>query len=245
MSTAHFDFHAELNDFLPHGQRDQTITYFFRGHPGIKDPIEAIGIPHPEIALILVNGNSVGFDYQLHNGDRVSTYPNLEQTKGTPLVQLRDDPPPRMAFILDVNLGKLAKRLRLCGFDAKYSNDCIDRHIADISLQEKRIVLTRDRRLLHIKTITHGCWVRSTDPDTQLKEVLKRFDLNHRIRPFHRCIDCNGVIQTTSKAAVMDQLEPLTKKYYEEFCRCMACGKVYWKGSHYEHMVSHLTQLLS
>jgi uncharacterized protein with PIN domain len=215
MNTAHFRFYEELNDFLPPEQRKETVTYSFKGHPGIKDPIEALGVSHPEIELIVVNG-----------------------------VRLRDKPLRRTAFILDVNLGKLARRLRLCGFDAKYRNDYSDRDVVNIGVHEHRIILTRDRRLLHYKDITHGYWVRDTHPDSQLKEVLNRFDLSRQVHPFHRCIECNGEIHSVAKATVLDRLEPLTKQYYRKFYRCIDCGKVYWKGSHYEHMISRLTSLV-
>ena len=244
MRTARFRFYEELNDFLPPEQQKQTVTYTFKGHPGIKDPIEALGIPHPEIELIIVNGQSVGFDYRLQNNDRVAVYPMFESLDITPLIRLRDKPLRRTCFVLDVNLGKLARLLRLCGFDAKYRNDYGDRDVVHIGVQESRIILTRDRRLLHHKTITHGYWVRGVHPDTQLKEVLHRFDLSRQVCPFHRCIECNGEIESVSKKTVQEQLEPLTKQHYERFYQCVDCGKVYWKGSHYEHMTNHLNRLL-
>ncbi len=245
MKTAYFRFYEELNDFLPPEQQKQTLTYSFEGSPGIKDPIEALGVPHPEIELIIVDGQSVGFDYQLQDKDRVAVYPMFEGLDVTPLVRLRNEPLRHTAFMLDVNLGKLARRLRLCGFDTKYRNDYSDRDVVEIAVSENRIILTRDRRLLHHKIITHGYWVRSTHPDTQLTEVLNRFDLSRQIHAFHRCIDCNGKIQSVAKADVLDQLEPLTKQHYQEFYRCLDCGKIYWQGSHYEHMVSRLGHLLN
>lgn len=244
MKTAYFRFYEELNDFLPVEHHKQTVTHSFKGYPGIKDPIEALGVPHPEIELIIVNGRSVGFDYQLQDGDRVAVYPMFESLDVTPLVRLRETPLRRTAFIVDVNLGKLSRLLRLCGFDAKYRNDYDDRDVVNISVQEHRIILTRDRRLLHYKEITHGYWVRAIHPDSQLKEVLDRFDLSRQVHPFHRCIECNGKIQSVAKATVQDRLEPLTKQYYRKFYRCVECGKVYWKGSHYEHMVSRLKVLV-
>lgn len=105
-------------------------------------------------------------------------------------------------------------------------------------------MLTRDRRLLHQKTITHGYWVRATDPGQQLSEVVNRFDLHRRMAPFHRCLDCNGPVSPVKKQAIMDQLEPLTRKYYTEFHQCRDCGKIYWRGSHYEHMLRRFSTLL-
>lgn len=244
MHTAYFRFYEELNDFLPPEQRKQTVPYCFRDHPGIKDPIEALGVPHTEVELIIVEGRSVGFDYQLRDGDRVAVYPVFESLDVTPLVRLRDAPLRRTAFAVDVNLGGLARRLRMCGFDTVYRNDYADRDIARISVGEHRIVLTRDRRLLHHKAVTHGYWVRATDPEKQLLEVLERLDLQSQVRPFRRCLDCNGAVAPVEKSEVIDRLEPLTRKHYDDFYRCRGCGKIYWQGSHYGHMTKRLQRLL-
>ena len=235
---AEFRFYEELNDFLLPAQRKRSLEYRFQGHPGIKDPIEAFGVPHTEVDLIVVNGESVGFDYQLQTGDRVTVYPMFESFDVSPLVKLREKPLRRTAFVLDVNLGKLARRLRMLGFDALYDNRYEDAEVADIAATEGRIVLTRDRRLLFAKRITHGYWVRSTDPRRQVDEVLTRFDLRRQIRPFRRCMRCNGLLREVPKAEVLDRLEPKTKLYYERFYQCGGCGKVYWEGSHIEDMRS-------
>jgi len=230
--TAEFRFYEELNDFLPPGRRKQSVSYFFNGHPGIKDCIEAQGVPHTEVDLILVNGQSVGFDYRLQDHDRVAVYPVFEGFDITPLVRLRESPLRRIAFVLDVNLGKLARRLRLLGFDSLYSNRYRDAEVADIAASEKRIVLTRDSRLLHVKRITHGYWVRSVHADGQTAEVLRRFDLYRQICPFRRCLMCNGLLEPVAKADVVDRLEPKTKLYYDVFFTCASCHKIYWEGSH-------------
>lgn len=244
MHTACFRFYEELNDFLPEEKHKRDLYYTFAGRPAIKDPIESFGVPHTEIELIVVRGESVGFDYKLRHGDRIAVYPVFESLDVSPLVKLREAPLRRTAFIVDVNLGRLARELRMCGFDAVYRNDYKDRDIARISAMEHRIALTRDRRLLHRKMITHGYWVRSTDPVQQLREVIQRFDLGDRIEPFRRCLDCNGKLRPVDKQQVLDELEPLTRKYFDEFHRCAACGKLYWPGSHYEHMRSRVNNLI-
>lgn len=240
--VAEFRFYEELNDFLPPERRKRALRYQFRGHPGIKDPIEAFGVPHTEVDLILVNGESVGFDYQLRSGDRVAVYPMFESFDIAPLVKLRERPLRRTAFVADVNLGKLTRRLRMLGFDVLYHNRFRDDEIATIAAAEHRIVLTRDRRLLFIKRITHGYWVRSVDAEQQVREVLARFDLSREIRPFRRCIDCNGLLEPVDKAAVLHRLEPKTRLYYQHFLRCALCGKVYWEGSHVEDMRQRYVQ---
>lgn len=235
-SAAEFRFYEELNDFLKPLQRKRALRYRFSGHPGIKDPIEAFGVPHTEVELIVVNGESVGFDYRLQPGDRVAVYPVFESFDVSPLLRLRDAPLRRTAFVLDVNLGKLARRLRMLGFDALYDNAYHDSQVADIAAREHRIVLTRDRRLLFARRINHGYWVRAVDPDRQVAEVLERFDLHGSIRPFARCMACNGVVEPVDKAAVWDRLEPKTRLYYDRFYRCAGCGRVYWAGTHVDDM---------
>lgn len=234
--SADFRFYEELNDFLAPPQRRQTLRYEFEGHPGIKDPIEAFGVPHTEVDLILVNGASVGFDYRLRPGDRAAVYPAFESFDISPLVRLRDRPLRRTTFVVDVNLGKLARRLRMLGFDTLYDNRYRDPEIADIAARDHRIVLTRDRRLLFAKRITHGYWLRSVLPDEQVREVLNRCDLWRQIRPWRRCIACNGLLKRVPKSEILDSLQPKTRLYYEDFFRCGGCGKIYWEGSHVADM---------
>ena len=150
----------------------------------------------------------------------------------SPVVKLREQPLRKTTFVVDVNLGRLARMLRLLGFDTLFSNAYADAEIVAISEAQGRIVLTRDRRLLHAKAVTHGYWVRSVWPRRQVDEVVRRFDLADQVRPFSRCADCNGRIEPVPKEQVADRLEPKTKKYYETFYRCPDCGKVYWEGSH-------------
>jgi len=235
--AAEFRFYAELNDFLPPKQRMRTIHYRFSGHPGIKDPIEVFGVPHPEVELIIVNGQSVGFDYQLQAGDRVAVYPVFKNLDISALIKQREKSwsnNPR--FILDVNLGKLAKLMRLLGFDSLYRNDYRDAEVVNIAVSEQRIVLTRDRRLLYAKQISHGYWVRRVDVESQIDEVLHRFDLYGLINPFARCLVCNGVLVPVGKADILDRLEPKTRLYYEDFHQCADCRRIYWEGSHMENM---------
>ena len=241
---ANFRFYEELNDFLRNEHRKQTFAYRFGGQPAIKDPIEVLGAPHSEVDLILVNNNSVGFDYCLKDGDRVAVYPVFESFDIGPVQRLRPKPLRKTAFIVDVNLGKLARRLRMLGFDTAYGNRLEDSEIVDIATREKRIVLTRDRRLLFRRAITHGFWIRSVDVDTQLEEVMQRLDLYDQVKPLQRCLDCNGKIETVDREQVWSRLEPLTRQYYSEFYCCTRCDKIYWSGSHVTHMSGVIRQLL-
>jgi uncharacterized protein with PIN domain len=241
--AADFRFYEELNDFLPPQRRKHDHRYAFNGHPAIKDAIEAQGVPHTEVDLIVVNGEPVGFGYSLKHDDRAAVYPMFESLDITPLVRLREKPLRRTAFILDVHLGKLARILRLLGFDVLYRTDYDDPEIIQIALAEHRIILTRDRRMLYDRRITHARWLHSTNSEEQASEVIRRFQLEHDIRCFVRCPTCNGLIDAVRKELILDELEPLTRKYYSEFFQCADCRKIYWKGSHYDRIVDKLNAI--
>jgi len=234
-------FYEELNDFLPPARRKVAFEHAFNQSGSIKDMIEALGVPHTEVDLILVNGRSVDFDYLIRDGDRISVYPMFESMDIAPVTRLRAAPLRTTRFVLDTHLGRLAAYLRLFGFDTLYRNDYDDPTLAVISATERRILLTRDRQLLMRKQVTHGYFVRETRPRQQLIEVLRRFDLRATQRPFTRCMQCNGEISAVSKEEIRAHLLPRTERWYQEFWRCRQCGKIYWKGTHFRHLQALVT----
>ena len=236
VSSAQFRFYGELNDFLSPGRRQVTFAHSFDGHPSVKDTIEALGVPHPEVDLLLVNGESVDFTCQLADGDRVSVYPVFESIDVTPVVRVRPRPLRETRFVLDTHLGRLAGYLRLLGFDAMYRNDFEDEELARLSGAEHRILLTRDRGLLKRSVVTHGFCVRSPHPQRQLAEVLRRCDLFGSIAPFTRCMRCNGELEAVRKEDVADRLLARTREHYHEFWVCRSCRWLYWRGSHYDRL---------
>jgi uncharacterized protein with PIN domain len=242
---ASFRFYAGLNDLLPANRQHRLFLYSFLGRPAVKDSIEACGVPHTEIELILVNGQSVAFTHPLTDNDYVSVYPHFFNLDISPLSKLTTETLREKRFILDVHLGKLTRKLRMLGFDALYRNDYSDPEIARIALKEQRIVLTRDRGLLMITWVRHGYWVRSDQVDEQVNEILTRFDLFPQIRAFHRCIKCNGMIQRIAKETVIDRLLPKTVLYYDKIHRCNECHQLYWQGSHYQSMIQYIQMLHS
>ncbi|MBV9385783.1 MAG: Mut7-C ubiquitin/RNAse domain-containing protein [Chroococcidiopsidaceae cyanobacterium CP_BM_ER_R8_30] len=244
MATSDFRFYAELNDFLPPSRRQVRFTYVFEGRGSIKDMIESLGVPHTEVDLILVNGESVDFSYLVQDGDRIDVYPVSESSHITPLVNVRPKPLLVPRFVLDIHLGKLATCLRMLGFDTLYRNDYTDEELAQISSTQGRILLTRDRGVLMRSVVTHGYYVRATHPPQQVVEVLRRFNLFEAVVPFQRCLRCNGLLQPVSKETIIDQLQPQTQEYMDEFHRCVECGQIYWKGSHYERMQHFIEQVL-
>ncbi|MFW2440165.1 MAG: Mut7-C RNAse domain-containing protein [Arenicellales bacterium] len=229
-------FYEELNDFLPQDQRKIDVSHQLKQARSIKDLIESIGVPHTEVDLIIVNGESVDFNYLVHDGDRISVYPVFESLDISPLNHCQPKPLRNTRFVLDTHLGRLAAYLRMLGFDTLYRNDYDDPELARTSIDEHRILLTCDRQLLMRKQIIHGYFVRSRQPQQQLLEVLLRFDLLNNQQPFTRCMDCNGNLRPVNKQQIEARLSPDTKKYYSDFFQCEICNKIYWEGSHYQKM---------
>jgi uncharacterized protein with PIN domain len=235
-SRAEFRFYEELNDFLAPALRKRAFAYAFNGTPSVKDAIEALGVPHTEVDLVLVDGESVDFTRRLTGGERVAVYPVFERLDISPVTRLRARPLRETRFVLDVHLGKLARYLRLLGFDTRYRNDYDDAAIIGLARAESRIILTRDRGLLKHGAVTHGYWVRATAPRQQLAEIVRVFDLRAGARPFTRCIRCNGELQRVPKSAVAERLPPRVRAHFEEFAQCRDCAAVYWPGSHYDRL---------
>lgn len=236
MLRAWFRFYAELNDFLPAGRRFAEFAYDFLDIGTVKDRIESFGVPHVEVDLILVNGQSAGFDYRVQDGDRISVYPVFEALDIAGVTRLRPEPLREPRFVLDTHLGKLAAFLRMLSFDTLYRNCYTDEELASTSRAELRILLTRDIGLLKRGEVTHGYFVRETGPRRQLGEVVRRFHLQRRIQPFTRCMRCNHPLEGVSKDQVRSLLPPRTAEIYSEFQRCTRCGRVYWKGGHHRRM---------
>ena len=235
--------YAELNEFLAAESRGVTVRRPFRGHQTVKDVLEAMGIPHTEVDLILVNGSPQGFSYRPSVGDRIAAYPMFEALDIGSTARLRPMALRDSRFVVDVNLGRLARLLRVLGFDVWWSSDADDATLAEVSLDEQRILLTRDRGLLKRRAVTHGLFVHSQDPEEQTLEVIRRLDLRQRLAPLTRCLHCNGKLAEVSKDEVIDRLEPLTRRYYEKFSRCSGCGRIYWAGSHHARMVRLVERL--
>lgn len=245
MVTVEVRFYAELNDFLGPAHRGRSFDVEAGPHTTVKDLAESLGVPHTEIDVIVVNGESVDFAYRVAPGDRVAVYPVFEAFDVTPLVRLRPAPLRQPRFVLDVHLGRLARHLRLLGFDSLWCRDADDAELVRVSLGEKRILLTRDRGILKRAPLTHAYFVRQQVPSRQVVEVLRRFDLVGTVRPFGRCRECNETLQDVDKAEVEDLLPPRTRRDFDEFRRCLGCRRVYWKGSHFDRLRTLVDDLLA
>jgi uncharacterized protein with PIN domain len=233
---AEFRFYAELNDFLPRRQRFVTFDRVFDGEASVKDLIEAAGVPHTEVDLVIVNSESVDFTYRVHDGDRIAVYPVFEALDIGSITIVRPEPLREPRFFADVHLGRLARHLRLLGFDTAYKSNCDDAHLAATAAAERRIILTRDSGLLKRNVVTHGLFVRAQQPRAQLHEVVRRLQLASRINPFTRCLVCNGALTAVSKVRVAAEVPERAWHSHELFMRCTGCARVYWTGTHYERL---------
>jgi uncharacterized protein len=243
MKTVFIRFYEELNDFLPPDKRKLRIPYSFRGRVSIKDLIESLGVPHTEIDLIIINNISVGFNYIVNDNDDISVYPVFESFDIKDIQHLRPQPLREPKFILDVQLGSLAKYMRMLGFDALYKSSYSENEILSISLEERRTILTKDRDLLKRNEVTHGYWIRNMEVNDQVKEVNSRFQLTGLILPFSRCMKCNTLLEKTDKSKIEGRLEMNTKLLFDEFLICPSCQQIYWKGSHYQNMLKIINEI--
>jgi len=244
MATVTFRFYEELNDFLAPERRGRDVTSACARAATTKHMIEALGVPHTEVELILVNGESAGFGRLLQQGDRVAVFPKFETLDVTPLLRVRDHPLRVIRFVADVHLGGLAHLLRMTGFDTLYERNFDDSEIASIAMREGRIVLTRDRELLKRREITHGCFVRALKPAQQLREIFERLDLARNAKPFIRCLHCNTPLRAIDKALVLDRVPPAVLERHEQFRACDNCKRVFWEGSHWRRMRALVDQLM-
>lgn len=236
MVTANFRFYGGLNDFLAPFRRQRAFDCGCARAATSKHMIEALGVPHTEIAMVLINGETCGFDTLLHDGDRVSAYPKFESFDIASISRVPRLPAGPLRFVADAHLGGLARLLRMAGFDTLYENDFDDGEIAAIAESEGRIVLTRDRELLKRRNVQHGCYVKALKAGAQLKEVVERLDLAEHTRPFTLCLSCNVPLLAVEKEAVMDRLPRSVREAHTEFQTCSACHGVFWKGSHWKRM---------
>jgi uncharacterized protein len=235
VAEARFRFYAGLNDFLPAGQRMKPAVRRFDVGGSVKDFIESFGVPHTEVDLVLLNGAPVDFSAMVRDGDSVSVYPVFESLDIASLSRVRAAPLRDLRFVLDVHLGRLAAYLRMAGFDAVYRNQATDAELAGAVEREQRVLLTRDRYLLMRTQVGRGYWVRSTEPKQQLVEVVRRFDLSAAMRPFTRCMECNGVLESADRETVSERL-PGGLQQEGPFRLCPGCGRVYWQGTHHVRM---------
>ncbi|MEN8143272.1 MAG: Mut7-C RNAse domain-containing protein [Thermodesulfobacteriota bacterium] len=228
--------HGDLSLFLPRQQRNEgSLEIDLTRRTSIKDFLEALGVPHPEIFRLTANNQPTTFAYIVAGEDRLEVYPFPTPVDLTEENLLRA-PLKQISFAVDANVGKLARLLRMAGFDTFFDQWMDDEPLAEKAQLEERILLTRDRALLKRKTVIHGRLIRSIMPADQLREIILLYNLQGSIKPFSHCLCCNEVLQPVAKKDIVARLEPLTKKYFADFHICPACNRIYWPGSHRDNM---------
>jgi uncharacterized protein with PIN domain len=243
-----FHFFGELNDFLPLDLRQKPFRFPFNGPQSVKHLMEALGVPHTEVAAIMAGGEAVSLSYLPSDGLHIAVYPeplvaNIDALDSQELPLLRPPLPDPPAFLADNHLGRLTRYLRLLGIDTAYGDSQDDEELAHWAARENRVMLTRDRGLLKRRQVVWGQCLRATGSREQLHEVIRRFDLQQSFAPWSRCLRCNGNLRPVEKAAVLDRLESKTRLYYDEFRLCADCGRVYWRGSHFGHMAALVAEV--
>jgi uncharacterized protein len=235
--------YATLNDFLPQEQQQRPFTRRIPSPTSVKDLLEGAGVPHPEVGAVLIDDEPAIFERLIEHDCRVAAYPEFMTLQPTELPALRPAlaHPPR--FLLDVHLGRLARYLRMLGFDTHYNNAVGDDALVEIAAKDERVLLTRDRELLMRRAVTWGCFIRHDEPWHQLGEVVRRYKLAAQAQPLTRCMTCNGLLDQVAKAEVEDRLEPITRRHFDEFWQCGECGNVYWQGSHYARLQRLIAQI--
>jgi uncharacterized protein with PIN domain/sulfur carrier protein ThiS len=236
--TATFRFYAELNEFVERSRRGADCTLRCAQGATAKHMVEAMGVPHTEVALLLVNGEPAPLGHLLAEGDRVTAYPAFTRLGVAP-----PDPAP-LRFVADAHLGGLARTLRMAGFDTLYDNGYDDATIERIGSGEQRTVLTRDRELLKRRGIAHGCYVHALAPGEQFREIAARLRLAPHSKPFSLCLHCNQPLRDVALEDVIERLPPSVRETQRELRTCARCGRVYWKGSHWKRMSGLLASAL-
>ena len=229
---ADYWFAPELRFFLAPRHRHGQVRAACDGTSSLGHMVESLGVPLTEAGRLAVNGEPAAPGYRPRAGDAVRVGA-LRRPQPVPR-------PPR--FVLDVHLGTVARRLRLVGVDAAYTNDIDDDALVEQANAQRRVLLTQDRGLLHRRRLWLGGYVRGARPDEQFRDVLDRFA--PPLAPWTRCTACNGLLVPARKADVQPWLRPGTRRTYQSFSRCTGCGRVYWRGAHSRRLETIVTDAL-
>ncbi|MDR5751925.1 MULTISPECIES: Mut7-C RNAse domain-containing protein [unclassified Caballeronia] len=246
MVHARFRFHRELNEFLARGQRERAFDCACAKASSTKHMIEALGVPHTEVELIVQNGSPAGFDAPIAQGDVIDVYPKRavphDLRAGALLLRAPLDPE-RIRFVADAHLGALAQLLRLAGFDTRYDNNFPDDEVERLALDEARVVLTRDRELLKRRSVVHGCYVRALQADAQWREIAERLDLLPHVRAFRLCLMCNAPLRPAHSRDLDGRVPEGVRERHTRFVTCDVCRRVFWEGSHWKRMRERIASL--
>lgn len=237
--------YEELNEPLPRQKRKAPFTHTVSADTPVGVLLDDLGVAADKVEIILVNGESADLGHRLRDGDHVSIYPVFESFDISEQLRMRDHPLRDPRFVLDAHLGKLATYMRMLGFDTLYKNDYTDPRLMALSRNKGRILLSKDRRLVHKSGLTRAYEVRALRPREQLTEVMERFDLYRLARPFERCMVCNTPLETAHKSDVAGRVPPQVWREHDAFRVCPDCHRAYWSGGHHRRMQAFIRELLA
>ncbi|MGB3209447.1 MAG: Mut7-C RNAse domain-containing protein [Desulforhopalus sp.] len=241
--TLFLTFYGNNIELLRPPLKKGQVAYSLNRRASIKDIIEALGVPHTEAGMLLLNGRELTFQHLPDAGEHIHILPFNHEIPATTPTVLRPRPLGNLRFMFDINVCKIGRNLRMIGLDAVPVPGGTLRDVAAAAAIEERILLSRNRELLKLGDIIYGHLLRSENHQKQLVEVSERYNLKTCLKPFSRCLVCNGILVPAVKKDILGLLEPLTKKYYTEFKQCERCKRVYWQGSHHAQMQKLLRRL--
>jgi len=151
-------------------------------------------------------------------------------------------------FIVDHNVGKLAKWLRIMGYDTRFFHGTDDADLVATALAEARVILTRDTQIMKRRVVTNGrlkaILIQSDEPEQQMYQVINTLNLDCRFRPFALCLECNQPLQEKSKQQVKDRVPPYVFQTQDQYMECPACHRIYWRGTHWQAMTQRLKKFM-
>jgi len=241
--VATFHFQDDLPLLLRSQWRiSQPITLPVSRAASIKDVLEAFGVPHTEIGRITCNGLPIDFSHLVGEHQEFIIEPVPVPWDLSTACALRPAFAEELRFLVDGNVGRLARYLRMAGMDTLYNPKWSETDLLHILQADARVLLSRNLDLLKRKQIVFGRYIRASDPALQLKEVLSLFSITSLPQSLTRCLQCNHVLQPVAKEDILPRLEPLTIRYFEVFKICPSCDKIYWQGSHVDRMMTLLAE---
>jgi len=236
MATIHLRLYEELNACLPPERRKRTFAWEVVDGATVGEVIDGLGVERAAVDLVLADGVAVGFDHRVRDRERISLYPVFEAFDVGPVTALPGRPLRESRFVLDVHLGRLARYLRLLGFDCRYDNEAKDDELAALAAAEGRILLSRDHGLVGRREVSHAYLVTSEVPREQAAEVVRRLDLAGQVCPLRRCLVCNGEVTAVAVGEVGEPVPEWVRVTHGEVRRCPTCGRIYWRGGHWQRM---------
>jgi len=152
-------------------------------------------------------------------------------------------------FIVDNNVGKLAKWLRIMGYDTLFFNGSDDSRMIATALAEDRVILTRDTQIMRRRVVTCGqlkaILIRGDQPEQQMHQVIDTLNLDCQFRPFALCLECNQPLLERSKQQVEDRVPPFVFQTQSQYMECPACHRIYWRGTHWQAMTKRLEKFMT